>query len=107
MKKEFKLGDVTVSQEAPPVFFAEIGSYFNGDASLAAAMIGKILDTAERNPDCPVVLKTEILNNPEICLPVVVPVRAHTTSMESAVMFLTAGCTKILPVMPSARWISQ
>lgn len=70
MKKEFKLGDVTVSQEAPPVFFAEIGSYFNGNADLAAAMIGKILDTAARNPDCPVVLKTEILNNPEICLPV-------------------------------------
>jgi sialic acid synthase SpsE len=70
LKREFKLGKVTVSPNKPPVFFAEIGSYFNGNGDLAAAMIEKIIKVAKANPAYPMVLKTEILNNPEICLPV-------------------------------------
>ncbi len=66
---EFKLGGYTVSKKAPPIFFAEVGSYFNGDPLLARNLFEKIVAARDANPDVPVVLKTEILDDPEICLP--------------------------------------
>lgn len=67
--REFSLGNVRVSKDRPPVFFAEVGSFFNGDPSLAMQLFEKIVEARDANPDAAVVLKTEILDNPEICLP--------------------------------------
>ncbi|WP_367606893.1 N-acetylneuraminate synthase family protein [Legionella sp. W05-934-2] len=64
-----KLGPYQVGTEHPPIFLAEIGSYFNGDYELARNMMETILKAQEMVPHQPVVLKTEILNDPEICLP--------------------------------------
>lgn len=69
MIRTFKIGQYELSSDRPPVFFAEIGSYFNGDVDLAARMIQRILDAQGQVPEQPVALKTEILNDPEICLP--------------------------------------
>jgi sialic acid synthase SpsE len=69
MTRQFSIGRYALSPDAPPVFFAEIGSYFNGDVKLAASMIKSILDAQQQVPDQPVALKTEILNDAEICLP--------------------------------------
>lgn len=64
-----KLGGVPVGGEHPTVFFAEIGSFFNGDYELARRMIKKVIDAGRSVPDQPMVLKTEILDDAEICLP--------------------------------------
>jgi sialic acid synthase SpsE len=69
MTRRFAIGQYDLSPDCPPLFFAEIGSYFNGDVALAAQMITSILDAQQRVPEQPVALKTEILNDPEICLP--------------------------------------
>lgn len=69
MVREFKLGGFDVSRSAPPIFFAEVGSYFNGDAGLAMQLFEKIVAVRDAVPGAPVVLKTEILDDPEICLP--------------------------------------
>lgn len=69
MAKSIKLGDVQVGSDHPPVFFAEIGSFFNGDASLARRMMEQVLACRQQAPRQPMVLKTEILDDPEICLP--------------------------------------
>lgn len=66
--REFELGGVPVSKNEPPIFFAEVGSYFNGDASLASNLFKQIVAARDTNPNAAVVLKTEILNDPEICL---------------------------------------
>lgn len=65
---EFELGGVPVSKNEPPIFFAEVGSYFNGDANLAKKLFKQIVAARDANPDAAVVLKTEILNDPDICL---------------------------------------
>ena len=64
------LQEIPISPNARPVFFAEIGSSFNGDPDRAASMIERVIAVSAECPDQPMVLKTEILNNPEICLPV-------------------------------------
>lgn len=69
MLKTFKLGDFNVGVEYPPIFLCEIGSYYNGCEADAFKFVDEILAASSRNPCTPVVLKTEILNNPEICLP--------------------------------------
>jgi len=69
MIREFELGGVVVSKDAPPIVFAEVGSYFNGDSKAALTLFEKIVKHRDRNPDIPVILKTEILDDPEICLP--------------------------------------
>jgi sialic acid synthase SpsE len=51
------------------LFFAEIGSYFNGDVALAGNMIKQVLAARKAVPHQPLALKTEILNDAEICLP--------------------------------------
>ncbi|CZI98312.1 TPA: spore coat protein [Legionella pneumophila] len=69
MEREFKLGNFNVSTQSPPIFLAEVGSYFNGDYQLAKNMVESIIKASTMVPKQPVVLKTEILNDPEICLP--------------------------------------
>lgn len=69
MTRSFKIGDFILSEEQPPLFFAEIGSYFNGDVDLAANMIKRVIAARDEVPEQPLALKTEILDNAEICLP--------------------------------------
>jgi len=69
MTRTFKLGGFDVGGGAAPLFFAEIGSFFNGDPKPAAELIRRIVACAKAVPGQPVVLKTEILDDPEICLP--------------------------------------
>lgn len=66
--REFELGGVPVSKNEPPIFFAEVGSFFNGDANLAKKLFEQIVTARDANPNAAVVLKTEILDDPEICL---------------------------------------
>ena len=69
MTRSFEIGGVPVGGDNPPVFFAEIGSFFNGDAGAAKEMIGQVIDCRDQVPEQPMILKTEILDDPEICLP--------------------------------------
>lgn len=63
------IGPFRLAVDAPPVFLAEVGGFFGQDKELAKQMVGQVIDAARQVPQQPVVLKTEILNNPEICLP--------------------------------------
>ncbi|ASQ46426.1 N-acetylneuraminate synthase family protein [Legionella clemsonensis] len=69
MKRQFNLGPYQVGTSHAPIFLAEVGSYFNGDYQLAKNMIEMIIKARSMMPYQPVILKTEILNDPEICLP--------------------------------------
>lgn len=64
----FSIGGHDLSDNAPPLFFAEIGAFFGQDVSLAKSMIEQILDARRRVPQQPLILKTEVLHDPEICL---------------------------------------
>ncbi len=66
--REFELGSLPVGLNYPPIFFAEVGSFFNGDVDQARSLFSKIVAARDANPRVPVVLKTEILNDAEICL---------------------------------------
>ncbi len=57
-----KLGNFTLDDANPPVFMAEIGTYFNNDTSLAIELVKKIKDAGAD------IVKGEILHSPEICL---------------------------------------
>ena len=67
--RTIKLGHFTLSSESPPVFLAEIGGFFNTDFELARSMINRIIDAGRTVPQQPLILKTEIMYDPEICLP--------------------------------------
>ena len=67
--QNFKLGNFNVGVNYPPIFFCEIGSYYNGDEAQALRYIDKILMASKQSLHTPVILKTEILSNPNICLP--------------------------------------
>lgn len=69
VERQFKLGPYDVGTKHAPIFLAEVGSYFNGDYQLAKDMVETIIKASSMVPSQPVVLKTEILNDPEICLP--------------------------------------
>lgn len=68
--KQFNLGPFPLSDETPPVFLAEIGTFFNQDIDMAKQLLDKILAARDAVPHQPLILKTEILNNPNICLSV-------------------------------------
>jgi len=56
------------SDAIPPLFLAEIGALFNQDVSLAESLIQQI-DSARQGPNkLQVILKSEILHDPIICL---------------------------------------
>ena len=44
----FSIGGHDLSDNAPPLFFAEIGAFFGQDVSLAKSMIEQILDARRR-----------------------------------------------------------
>lgn len=69
MIRNMTLGGFPVGPDHPPLFFAEIGSFFNGRPEPARELIRRIIECRDQVPDQPVVLKTEILDDPEICLP--------------------------------------
>lgn len=69
MIRDMTLGGFPVGPAHPPLFFAEIGSFFNGDPAPARELIRRIIECRDAVPEQPVVLKTEILDDPEICLP--------------------------------------
>lgn len=62
------IGDTTIGTDHPPVFLAEIGTYFNQDITLADRMIRNITEAAQQVPEVPVLLKGEILHTADICL---------------------------------------
>lgn len=69
MSREVALGGYTAGAGHPPIFFAEIGSFFNGDPAPARELIRRIIECRAAVPEQPVILKTEILDDAEICLP--------------------------------------
>jgi len=64
-----RLGPFPLAPDRPPVFLAEIGGFFGQDLELAREMIGRIVDAGRAVPHQPMALKTEILHDPEVCLP--------------------------------------
>lgn len=58
---------IPVGSGYPPVFLAEIGTFFNQDASKAKEMIERIVNAARSSTAVPVILKGEILHDPSIC----------------------------------------
>lgn len=69
MIREFRIGNHVVAADRPPLFFAEIGAFFGQDLDLARGMLARIFDAAQKVARQPVLLKTEILHDAEICLP--------------------------------------
>ena len=69
MIRKMTLGGFPVGPDHPPLFFAEIGSFFNGNPEPARELIRRIIECRDAVPEQPVVLKTEILDDAEICLP--------------------------------------
>lgn len=69
MTRTVRLGNHVAGSAHPPIFFAEIGSFFNGDPGPARELIRRIIDCRAEVPEQPLVLKTEILDDPDICLP--------------------------------------
>jgi sialic acid synthase SpsE len=67
--RSFHLGPYLLAPHAPPVFLAEIGGFFGQDMGLAGDMIKRIIATGRSVPHQPMVLKTEILHDADICLP--------------------------------------
>lgn len=67
--RSFSLGPYLLSSETPPVFFAEIGGFFGQDIDLARDMIRRIIQVGREVPQQPMILKTEILHDIDICLP--------------------------------------
>jgi sialic acid synthase SpsE len=69
MPRTFSIGPHELSMRTPPVFLAEIGGFFGQDHALAREMIGRIIDAGRAVPHMPMILKTEVLHDVEICLP--------------------------------------
>lgn len=67
--RRFHLGPFELSPKNPPVFLAEIGGFFGQDYDLAREMILRIITAGRDVPNQPLILKTEILHDAEICLP--------------------------------------
>ncbi|WP_033068648.1 N-acetylneuraminate synthase family protein [Thalassospira australica] len=69
MTHSFSLAGYELQPERyPPVFLAEIGGFFGQDVGLAADMIRQIVEVGHSVAEQPMILKTEILHDPEICL---------------------------------------
>jgi sialic acid synthase SpsE len=67
LKPEFYVGQVPVGRGLKPIFLAEIGAMFNQDVALAHELISRIALAANASV-LKVVLKGEILHDPEICI---------------------------------------
>jgi len=62
------LGNVPVGKAHPPVFLAEIGTFFNQDMEIAANMAREVVSAGKAQSSIPVILKGEILHSPDVCL---------------------------------------
>jgi sialic acid synthase SpsE len=69
MTRSFAIGPYVLSTDTPPIFFAEIGGFFGQDMVLAREMISRIIQVGKNVSYQPMVLKTEILHDANICLP--------------------------------------
>ncbi len=69
LSRSFSIGPYLLSPSSPPVFLAEIGGFFGQDLDLAREMIHRIIQIGRDVPNQPMILKTEILHDAEICLP--------------------------------------
>jgi len=69
MIQVFSLGGYEVSDAAAPIFLSEIGGFFGQDFDLAREMIRQVIEAGRQVPQQPMILKTEILHDAEICLP--------------------------------------
>ena len=69
MTRAFALGGFSLAPDRPPVFLAEIGGFFGQDMGLASKMIADIIAIGATVPQQPMVLKTEILHDVDVCLP--------------------------------------
>lgn len=61
-KKQVTIGNLTVGEGFPPLFMAEIGTFFNQDIDKAESLLSAAIKNGAA------ILKTEILHNPDICL---------------------------------------
>ncbi|MDI9817764.1 MULTISPECIES: N-acetylneuraminate synthase family protein [unclassified Legionella] len=68
MFQPFHLGPFLIDKTQPPVFLAEIGTFFNKDIELAKDLLQTIIKARDLVAHQPLICKTEILNNPDICL---------------------------------------
>jgi len=68
-QRMLNLGPYTLSVKNPPVFLAEIGGFFGQDIGLAENMIRRVIEVGREVPHQPMILKTEILHDVDICLP--------------------------------------
>lgn len=59
----FEIGGNLIAPGASPLFLPDIGTFFNRDIQLALSMIDELVDAGLR------LIKGEILQNPDICLP--------------------------------------
>jgi sialic acid synthase SpsE len=62
------IGGIMVGDGYPPVFLAEIGTYFNQDMKVADEMVRRIHEARQKEPTIPVILKGEILHDRNVCL---------------------------------------
>ena len=60
--KQIKIGNYLVANNEPPLFFPDIGSFFNDDSNIAKALIKSLHNQGAQ------VIKGEILNNINISL---------------------------------------
>jgi sialic acid synthase SpsE len=67
--RRFDLGPHPLAADAPPVFLAEIGGFFGQDYGLAEQMVRRIIACGREVPQQPMALKTEVLHDPDVCLP--------------------------------------
>ncbi len=68
MSNTVHLGTIPVGPKHPPVFLAEIGTFFGQDIEEARRMTRRILTAREACPQTPLILKGEVLHDANVCL---------------------------------------
>jgi len=66
--RDVRIGSCVVGDGRPPLFLGEIGALFNRDLALAETLIDRVAAVARDSQVLPVMLKGEILHDPDICL---------------------------------------
>ena len=64
MKKFIKINNIKIGDDYPPVFFPDIGTFFNKNIKVAEKMINLLISSGAK------IVKGEILHNPNIALSV-------------------------------------
>lgn len=68
MNSSVTIGGIPLGPQHPPVFLAEIGTFFNQDVDTAHVMAGRIAEARRTCPQTPLVLKGEVLHDADVCL---------------------------------------